>query len=97
LTTLRRGTLAVAAAALAVALFVLVTAGAVPGLIGLAFWAVFLLVALAVERWRYGRILAAPPGPEWRANGERFVDAESGRTVAVYEQPGSGRRAYVAL
>jgi hypothetical protein len=94
--SLRKGTLALTAAALVVALVVLATLGAVPGLVGLAFWAAFLLAALAVERWRYGRILAAPPGPDWRANGEQFVDPETGRTVAVYEHPGSGRRAYVA-
>jgi len=96
MTTLRKGTLAVAAGVLVLAIVLFVAAGALPGLFGLGCWALVLLVGLAIERWRYKAILGAPPGPEWRSNGERFVDPETGRMVAVYEEPASGRRVYVA-
>lgn len=96
MTTLHRGPLVVAAALLAMAVFLMITAGALPGLVAFAGWAFFLVAALAIERWRYKGLLDAPPGPDWKANGERFVDTESGRTVVVYEHPRSGRRAYVA-
>lgn len=96
MTRLHRGTLWIAAALLAVAVLLMMTAGALPGLVAFACWAFFLVAALAIERWRYKGLLDAPPGPDWKANGERFVDPESGRTVVVYEHPGSGRRAYVA-
>jgi hypothetical protein len=39
--------------------------------------------------------LAAPPGPVWTMNGERFVDPRSGETLDVWYCPRSGERAYV--
>jgi hypothetical protein len=96
MTTLRKGTIAVGVAVLVAAVVLFVAAGALPGLVGLGCWALVLVVGLAIERWRYKAILGAPPGPEWRSNGERFVDPETGRMVAVYEEPASGRRVYVA-
>jgi hypothetical protein len=63
---------------------------------GLAIWAVILLGGLAVERWRYKRLGAAPPGPGWQPTGERFVDPASGRRVTVYFNPATGERRYVA-
>lgn len=93
---LRKAILGIGAAVLALALIVFAVAGVVPGVFGLACWALFLVVALVIERWRYKAILDGPPGPDWRANGEQFVDPESGRRVAVFEHPASGRRAYVA-
>ena len=96
MTMLCKTVLAVSVGFLLVCAGVFVALGAVPGLFGLGFWAVFLVVALAVERWRYKQILEGPPGPEWRANGEQFVDPETGRQVAVFEDP-SGKRAYVGI
>lgn len=60
----------------------------VPGLV--------LLLALVVERWRYNRVTARPPGAGWVATNERFVDPESGKLVTVFYQPATGERRYVA-
>ena len=68
--------------------------GAVPGVGALAFWTAVVLFGLIVERRRYKAILSAPPGPDWTATGERFVDTASGRPVAVYFHAASGKRAY---
>jgi len=67
----------------------------IPAACVLAFWGVLLLIGLAIERWRYKRLAARPPGPEWQATGERFVDPETGRLVTVYFQPATGERRYV--
>ncbi|MBV8118888.1 MAG: hypothetical protein JO081_02990 [Alphaproteobacteria bacterium] len=56
----------------------------------LALWAVIFLVGLAVERWRYKRLGAAPPGPGWQRTDERFVDPETGKLVTVYVHPATG-------
>jgi hypothetical protein len=55
-----------------------------------------LVLALAVEHWRYKRVSEPRPGPGWEATGERFVDPETGRLVTVYFHPASGERRYVA-
>jgi len=41
------------------------------------------------------RPLKAPPGPEWRFTGERFLDPPSGETLEVWYSPRTGERAYV--
>jgi hypothetical protein len=41
------------------------------------------------------RPLDAPPGPEWKPTGERFVDPPSGETLEVWQGPKNGERAYV--
>lgn len=61
----------------------------VPGLV--------LVGAALVERWRYKRLGGMPPGREWVATEERFVDPETGKLVAVYYRPPTGERRYVAL
>jgi hypothetical protein len=66
------------------------------GLLVVAFYAAVALVLLVIERANYKPLLEAPPGPTWRASEERFVDPETGRMVTVWQEPGSGRRAYVA-
>jgi hypothetical protein len=60
---------------------------AIPGLV--------LIGAVIGERWRYRRVHAARPGPEWVATGERFVDPESGKLVTVFYRPSTGERRYV--
>ena len=55
-----------------------------------------LMLALAVEQWRYKRLATPRPGRGWEATGERFVDPESGQFVTVYFHPASGERRYVA-
>ncbi|MFA5970272.1 MAG: hypothetical protein WC816_13640 [Sphingomonas sp.] len=57
--------------------------------------ALALLVGVVFERRRYGAAMGPPPpGPGWRATGERFVD-ESGDTVRVWYNPADGARRYV--
>lgn len=41
------------------------------------------------------RLLDAPPGPDWTATGERFVDPRSGETAEVWMRARDGERAYV--
>ena len=41
------------------------------------------------------RPLDAPPGPDWRATGERFIDPTSGEALEVWQGPKNGERAYV--
>ncbi|HEX5954270.1 MAG TPA: hypothetical protein VFY94_13935 [Rhodanobacteraceae bacterium] len=59
--------------------------------------ALLLIVALAIERWRYKPIRVAGPDPHWTDTGERFVDPETGLTTAVYFDPASGERHYLAV
>ncbi len=79
-----------AGALLFAALCVLPAAGLLGG------WAVVLLLGLAIERWRYKRLGATPPGPGWQKTDERFVDPETGRLVTVYFHPATGERRYIA-
>jgi hypothetical protein len=41
------------------------------------------------------RPLDAPPGPDWKPTGERFVDPTSGEALEVWIRPSNGERAYV--
>jgi hypothetical protein len=59
-------------------------------------WGIVLLVGLAIERWRYKTLADRPPGPDWIATDERFIDPESGRPVTVYQNPATGERRYIA-
>ncbi len=45
---------------------------------------VFLIVALAIERWRYKPVGGERPDPRWTDTGERLVDPETGVLTAVY-------------
>ena len=56
-----------------------------------------LLLSLVVERHRYQRVLDAPPGPEWNATGERFIEPGTDIPVAVYCHRSSGERVYVRM
>jgi hypothetical protein len=56
-----------------------------------------LIVALAIERWRYKPVSIAPPDPRWTDTGERFVDPGTGLMTAVYFDPAKGERHYVGL
>jgi hypothetical protein len=40
------------------------------------------------------RPLETPPGPDWKPNGERFLDPTSGEALEVWTSP-AGERAYV--
>ena len=80
-----------AAGAVALALL-----GCGPAALGLAGWALILIVGLLIERWRYKPLTERRPGPDWTATDERFVDPETGKLVTVYYHPSSGERRYVA-
>jgi hypothetical protein len=75
---------------------VLALFGCGPAAIGLAGWALVLVVGLLIERWRYKPLTERPPGPDWTATDERFVDPETGKVVTVYFHAASGERRYVA-
>ncbi|HVX03978.1 MAG TPA: hypothetical protein VHA71_02545 [Rhodanobacteraceae bacterium] len=57
----------------------------------------FLIVALAIERWRYKPVQSQSPDPRWTDTGERFVDPETGVLTAVYFDPSKGERHYLAV
>ena len=61
----------------------------------LLIWGAILLAAILYERFRYKPLVNAAPGAGWQRTSERFVDPDSGKTVTVYMQPGSGERQYV--
>ena len=61
-----------------------------------AAWGAILAGGVLIERWRYRPLTADPPGPDWQATPERFVDPESGRLVTVFFNPATGERRYVA-
>ena len=65
--------------------------------LGLAGWALVLIIGLMIERWRYKPLAERSPGPDWTVTDERFVDPETGKMVTVYYHPGSGQRRYVAM
>lgn len=56
----------------------------------------FLILALAIERWRYKPVLGESPDPRWTDTGERFVDPETGVLTAVYFDAAKGERHYLA-
>ena len=64
--------------------------------IPLAVWGAVLAGGVMVERWRYRPLSDHPPGDDWQATRERFVDAESSRPVTVFFNPATGERRYVA-
>lgn len=83
----------------------LVVAGTVIALFGglfvifvpqLIIGGLFLIIGLAIERWRYKSIAHAAPDPRWKDTGERFVDPETGVLTAVYFDAASGERHYLA-
>ena len=74
----------------------LLVAGVVLPAIYAGAFGVLLFVGLAFERWRYKPLAERPPGPDWVATDERFIDPETGRLVTVYHHPQTGERRYIA-
>lgn len=91
---LRNVLIGIGAAALISGLAALGTGVCPPGLV-FAFWGGVLVLLIVSERVIYKRLEPARPGPGWQRTTERFVDDETGRTVTVYIEPGTGERAYV--
>ena len=75
---------------------VLAMLGRFPPAAMLAVWAAIFLIGLLIERWRYKKLDAAAPGPDWQRTDERFVDPETGKLVTVYFHPPTGERRYIA-
>ena len=91
---LRNVLMLISLAALAIGVALLLV-GATPPAYTLLIWGGILLAAVVYERFRYKPLADHRPGPGWERTTERFVDAESGKTVTVYVEPKSGERQYV--
>jgi hypothetical protein len=74
---------------------VLILFGIDPPAYTLLIWGAILLGAVVYERFRYKPLERKLPGPGWERTTERFVDAETGKTVTVYLEPKTGERQYV--
>ncbi len=59
--------------------------------------ALVLGLGVAYESWRYKRVAPGRIDPHWQDTGERFVDPETGQTTAVYFDPRTSERHYIAL
>jgi hypothetical protein len=59
------------------------------------FVALFLIWFFSRKGGYKRRPLDAPPGPDWRFTGERFLDPPSGEVLEVWYSPRTGERAYV--
>lgn len=53
-------------------------------------------LGVALERWRYKRVVPQRIEPHWQDTGERFIDPETGCTTAVYFDPRTAERHYIA-
>ena len=94
---LRRVLIGVVATVFAIALACVVLGWFRPASGAVTLWSGVALAGLTFERFRYMRLLDAPPGPDWRDTGERFVDPGSRREVAVFADPEGHKRAYVRV
>lgn len=79
------------------ALVVLVTGRGLVVLPHLVVGALVLGLGVAFESWRYKRVQPGHIEPHWQDTGERFVDPETGYTTAVYFDPRTAERHYVAV
>jgi hypothetical protein len=61
----------------------------------LIIWGAILFAAVVYERFRYKPLEHKLPGAGCERTSERFVDAESGKTVTVYLESKTGERQYV--
>jgi len=54
-----------------------------------------LVLGVLFERIVYKPVDRAPPGPDWQATDERFVDPTTGAMLTVFVKPSTGERRYV--
>jgi hypothetical protein len=86
---------------LAIGILMLVAgaASAVARVLPVTLWllagGILLTVGTAFERIFYKPVERNAPGVGWTRTGERFVDPDSGQTVDVFYNAGSGERRYV--
>ena len=91
---LRVVVIAVSVVLLAAGVFCFIAGRAAPGLISVVAAPAVVLIGTVFER-RYKKLLSAPPGPDWLATSEKFIDPGTGEALVVYFQPSTGKRAYV--
>jgi hypothetical protein len=94
---LRIAVIVVSAVLLAIGVACFIFGHAGPGLISIVLAPGIVLVGTVFERRGYKAPLDAPPGPDWQATAEKFVDPGTGEALAVYFQASTGRRAYVRI
>jgi hypothetical protein len=92
---LRRVALAIGGVILAIAALLRLAGCPVWLALEVAFPGFVIVGAVLVERWRYKPLESEPPGPDWIATGERFLDPETGKLVTVFYKPATGDRRYV--
>jgi len=93
---LRLVLLVIGGGALGLALVAALARAPFPLVMWLTIIGAMLVGGILFERGRYKPAAPGQPGPGWIATGERFIDPQSGEEVAVYYQPTSGERRYVA-
>jgi hypothetical protein len=79
------------------ALVVLATGHGMHALPQLLIGALILGAGVAFESWRYKRIRPGRIEAHWQDTGERFVDPETGQTTAVWYDPRTSERHYIAV
>jgi len=92
---LRKALLGAGLLALAGALVIALRGASFPLVMWLTVLGLALIGGILLERGRYKPSRPGNPGPDWVATGERFVDPDSGETVAVFYQAATGERRYV--
>ncbi|GLR91584.1 hypothetical protein [Bradyrhizobium iriomotense] len=85
-----------AIAALVVAAVLLIAGHFFPFGVPLTFIGVGLILSLIYDT-RYKPASRRPAGPGWVDTGERFIDPETKRRVAVFTRPETGEREYIEL
>lgn len=89
-----RGILIAFGAALALAGGAMLMAG-FPGGLACLIGGTVIVIGTLFEQIVYKHAASSAPGPGWVRTAERFVDPTTGKTLTVYEQPGTGERTYV--
>ena len=88
--------LAIGIAALVIAAVLLIVGHYFPFGVPLTFVGVGLILSLIYDI-RYKPASRRPAGPGWVDTGERFIDPETKRRVAVFTRPETGERQYIEL
>jgi hypothetical protein len=82
--------------ALVIAIALLIAGHYFPLGLPLTFVGVGLILSLIYDI-RYKPASRRPAGPGWVDTGERFIDPETKRRVAVFTRPETGERDYIEL
>ncbi|HEX9214810.1 MAG TPA: hypothetical protein VF901_30220 [Bradyrhizobium sp.] len=88
--------LTIGIAALLIAIVLLIVGHFFPFGVPLTFVGVGLIASLIYDR-RYKPASKQPIGPGWVDTGERFIDPDTNKRVAVFMRPETGERDYREL